>query len=800
MSAGMGEIYDVIIVGAGPAGLSAAGRAQKNNLNYLVLEKGVVANTIDYYYQKYKYVMSQPMSIKRRSDIPFEAGSREQVLERWNDYVSKERLRIKSNEPVNAITKKDGHFEVKTPSSLYSSKKMVLAIGKLGNPRRVGAPGEDLRHLSDRLDDPTKYTDQDILVVGAGDAAAEVALALTERNRVSMAVRGPEIDRMNDTLRGQIEDKVKNKELTVYFNANVSLFEKGFTTLILSDRELRLKTDWVFIKIGAEVPKQFLERSGIAFSSKDISALPVRSDKYETNIPGLYLIGAVGGSDLIKSALNEGYEVIEHIIGHEVEPVNEPMLRDKLVALPGSTVNDKLDYISSRVPMLAGITRQMLREFVIQSDIRQVKKGEIIFKEGDYSTTFFCIVDGVVQALSEDSPEKEIFLRQGEFFGEISLLADRRRPTTIKTVDNSLLVETPRRTMLKFMKSEPSVKRVVDEAFILRTLQSSLSINIFNYEFREVATKLEVISFKKGDIICKEGEIADSFYVIRFGSAKISKKTKDGNEYVITYLPAGNYFGESALLSENNIRGATVSAATKTEAIRILSSDFRLLLNRHPELENRINREMGRRKVETSAILQVPSDSREGTGMIADFIKYGVVESTDVLIIDETKCIRCDNCVSACAATHGGQTRLNRRPGPSFGKIHVPIACRHCEGAPCLQDCPPGDAIVRDSAGVVRIDEDKCIGCGNCARFCPYGVIFMVEATKKANLLQGVWQEALAMADMLSGKKKEKIKRGIAVKCDLCHDIYGGPACVRSCPTGAAIRVKPDYFKKVEFV
>src|SRR3989337_4571935 len=176
MSVGNGEIYDVIIVGAGPAGLSAAGRAQKSNLNYLLLEKGVIANTIDYYYQKYKYVMSQPMSIKRRSDIPFEAGSREQVLERWNDYVSKEKLRIKSNEPVNAIIKKDGHFEVKTPSSLYSSKKMVLAIGKIGNPRKVGAPGEDLKHISDRLDDPTKYSNQDILVVGAGDAAAEVAL------------------------------------------------------------------------------------------------------------------------------------------------------------------------------------------------------------------------------------------------------------------------------------------------------------------------------------------------------------------------------------------------------------------------------------------------------------------------------------------------------------------------------------------------------------------------------------------------------------------------------------------------
>lgn len=803
MSSGNGEVYDVIIVGAGPAGLSAAARAHENNLNYLVLEKGAVANTLDYYYQRGKFVMSQPQSIPLRSDIGFEAGSREEVLERWNGYASKHGLKIKAKESVNEISRRNGHFEIKTPSGLYNAKKVVIAIGKLGNSRKLGAPGEDLEHVSDRLVDPRAYSNQDILVVGGGDSAVEVALTLSENNRVSISYRNAEFFRMNSELLKQVTSKIESKQIRVYFNSNVQRFKKDSTTLILPDRELRLKTDWVFIKIGAEVPRPFLEKCGVTFNSKDVSALPELNDKYETKAPGLYVVGATGGKDLIKGALNEGYEVIQHIVGHEVEPVDEPLLKEKLAPIAGATVKEKLEHLSSTIPLLAGIQKQLLREFIIQSDIRQVKKDEIIFKEGDFSTTFFSVVDGVVQASFENSPEKEVFLRKGEFFGEMSLLADRRRPATIRAVNHSILIETPRRTMLKLINSEPSVKRIVDEAFTLSTLQSSLSITIFNYEFREIAPKLEVLNFKKGDVICQEGEVADSLYVIRFGSVKISKKNKEGKEYVITYLPAGSYFGEAALLSENNVRGATVSAATRTQVIRILSSDFKSLLQKHPDLENRIEREMGKRKVETSAaILQAPAEGEESPNIIADFIKYGVVEGTDVLIIDETKCIRCDNCVKACEGTHGGQTRLNRRPGPSFQKIHVPVACRHCEGAPCLQDCPPGDAIIRDPYGVVRIDEDKCIGCGNCAKFCPYGVIFMVVKTEKPTILSGVWQEAAAMANKITGKKKKphsKIKKGIAVKCDLCEDINGGPACVRNCPTGAAVRVGPDYFKEVEF-
>ncbi len=768
-----------------------------------MLEKGVLANTLDYYYQYGKFVMSQPQSIPLRSDLPFSAGSREQVLEQWSSYLSDRNIKVNCNEPANQIVQKNGHFEVSTPSGSYESKNVVLAIGKLGNPRRSGVSGEELEHISDRLVDPGTYSNRDILVVGGGDSAVEVALALSVNNRVSISNRNSEFFRINNDLLNQMTEKIENKEIMAYFNSNIQLFEKGYTTMTQPERELRLKTDFVFIKIGAEVPRPFLEKCGIEFSSEDRSATPVRSDNYETSIPGLYVIGAIGGKDLIKTSMNEGYEVIELISGKEVEPVDEPIIREKLTPIPGADVSEKLDYISSNVPLLSQIQKQSLREFVIQSEIKKFNKDNIVYREKDYSTTFFTIVGGVVQSSYEEYPEKDTFLRQGEFFGEVSLLADRRRSSTIKIVDDSILVETPRRTMLKIMNSEASVKRVVDEMFTLTTLKTSLSVNIFGYEFRELAPKLEVLNFRKGDVICSEGEDADSFYVIRSGSVKISKKTKDGLEYVVSYLPSGSYFGETALVGDDITRGATVSAATSTEVVRILSADFKSLLQTRPELENRMKSEMEKRQVETSALLQHVQDDDGGKSIISDFIKHGVVESTDVLIIDETKCIRCDNCVKACEGTHEGQTRLDRRPGPSFVKIHVPIACRHCEGAPCLQDCPPGDAIVRDENGVVSINKETCIGCGNCAGFCPYGVIFMVKAENKPTLLSGIWGEALSFTKKLKGAKEteqpKKVKKGIAVKCDLCKDVSGGPACVRSCPTGAAVRVNPEYFRKVEF-
>lgn len=789
------ERYDVIIVGAGPAGLSAAGHAQANHLKYLVLEKGSIANTIGYYYQYGKYVMSLPALIPLRSDLPFEAGSREEILDIWLSYAAQHELQIRTDDAVSEIIKQNEQFTVTTSQAVYEADKVVLAIGRMGNPRKLGAAGEELEHVANRLIDPRSYVDQDILVVGGGDSAAEVALALCEQNRVAISYRSAEFYRMNDSLRAALADKIEQQALTPYLSSEVECIEKGAVSLSLPDRTVRIKADSVFVKIGAEVPRQFLQRCGVTFTSDDALALPIINERYETQVPGLYLIGSTAGQDLIKYGLNQGFDVIEYILGHEVEPVDEPELRRRLRAVPGDGVNDKLSFITARVPLLQAVPISQLRELLLVSTVHQVDVGHIIFRQHDYSTTFFSIVDGRVGiSLPDQHATQQIVLRAGEFLGEMGLLADRRRSATATVLQPALLIETPRRTMLKLIAAEPSVKHRIDETYILRALQTYLCPEIDAASFRQVSAKARLQTFKKDQIICAEGTPGDTFYVVRSGCVKISKKNNRGKAYVVTYLSAGQYFGEMALLGEVTERDATVTAATRTQVICIAQEDFLAFLQEHPNLQQQIRREIDKRRLETAVILQAPAKSN----LLDDFIKLGVVESTDVLLIDETKCIRCDNCVSACTVTHHGQTRLDRKHGPSFAHLHIPVSCRHCEGAPCLQDCPPGDAIMRDPRGVVQIDEQKCIGCGNCAGFCPYGVIFMVEAEQKTTL----W-ERFNILNLLSRRPARPATseghRAMAVKCDLCEGINGGPACVRHCPTGAAMRVTPEFFRTVDF-
>jgi len=173
-----------------------------------------------------------------------------------------------------------------------------------------------------------------------------------------------------------------------------------------------------------------------------------------------------------------------------------------------------------------------------------------------------------------------------------------------------------------------------------------------------------------------------------------------------------------------------------------------------------------------------------------------------VLLIDENLCVGCDNCEKACADSHEGLSRLDREAGRTYAHLHVPTSCRHCEHPHCMSDCPP-DAIHRGPDGEVFID-DSCIGCGNCQRYCPYGVIRMDKVPpKKPNLLNwlffgfgpGPGEPDKQWAADHSDPAVEKPKK--AIKCDMCAGIKGGPACVRACPTGAAIRVAPEEFLTV---
>jgi putative YpdA family bacillithiol system oxidoreductase len=786
--------YDVIVIGGGPAGLSAALHAHKNGLRTLTIEKGELGNTV-YDYQKRKHVMAEPSVIPLRSDLPFQAGTREAILGWWESAAGEANLEIRRPEQVLEVKKEQDLFTVRSDKGSYQGMAVIVAIGIQGNPRKLNVPGETLPHVTPRLQDPYMYEDRDILMVGAGDAAIEGVLVLCEKNRVAVVNRNQEFYRLKTALDLEINRKVAAGQVTAYHSAAVERIEEGYTYLKQPDREVKVKADHVFVRIGAELPRPFLEKIGVTFGSQDRAAPPVLSERYEAAVPGLYVIGAAAGYNLIKQGMNQGHDVVEHLLGRAVEPVDEPIIKEKLKALQGAT-QERLAFILRTVPLISKIPAQALRDLILESTVHQMESGTCVFKEHDFSDSFYMILRGQVGITFEAQAAGQgpILLDQGAFFGEVSLLSGRRRSGTVTVTQPAVLIETPRKAMLRLLNAESSVKRALDEAFIVRAFRTHLLPDAEPAFLEELAAKATLCSFKAGEVVFKEGDIGDAFYLVRNGSVKAGSKAGQGagaRELVKNYIPAGRFFGEMALLNPADPRrNATVSATKHTEAIRLAKEDFDAILHRHPDFEVRIRRQVQQRLIAGRLV-----EAREKSlgQPINAMMQEGVFEGTDVLLIDENKCVRCDQCVAACAGTHGGQTRLYRTEGIIFANLLVPTSCRHCENPMCLSDCLAGDAILRDPNGEVYI-RDNCIGCGNCAKNCPYGNILMMHEKKPRN----AWNALLALVGLHKHQEEPEEGPAKAVKCDLCRHDELGPACVRICPTGAAMRVSPEeYFKKV---
>ena len=371
-------------------------------------------------------------------------------------------------------------------------------------------------------------------------------------------------------------------------------------------------------------------------------------------------------------------------------------------------------------------------------------------------------------------------LTAGNFFGEMSLISGRRRTATARAVGATRIIEIPRKAILKLLGAAPRAKALVDQAFLLRAFGGYLFPGIPEAQLGELVELAVVNNLPKDAVVFKEGEPGDAFYLIRNGMVKISKKSGE-KEVVLSYLVAGNFFGEAALFSDAD-RTATVTTIFPSDLIKLSKRDFNNFLAAHPEL-----REAPLRKLEERRIASLIADATPGSGNILnDLIREEVVMGTQTLIIDEHKCIRCGNCIAGCEGVHAdGQARLSLT-GIKFYNLLAPNSCWQCENPMCMLDCPP-DAIVRDPRGEVYI-KSNCIGCGNCERNCPYGNIFMIHKEPKKTVFSWV-------ASLLGKGHKNDVEQTAAVKCDLCREISGGPACVRSCPTGAAIRLTPEEYR-----
>ena len=796
----MTEKYQIAIIGSGPAGLSAAAHAAELKIPHILLEAEQHAADTIYKYQKGKHVMAEPGVLPLRSPMSFAAGTRENILGTWDRELKKHAVNLRHGALVTGIAGNKGDFTIAlADKQQVNAAHIILAIGLQGNLRKLGAPGEDLPVVQYQLDDPGEFDDETIIVVGAGDAAIENAIALSAKNHVVMVNRNDEFTRCKDGNLSAILAAIKDGKIDCRFGTKVERVELnenadgGLPARFIAKTPQgteAIACHRIIARLGATPPRKLVESFGVQFPSADPGAVPALSTQYESNVPGLYIVGALGGYPLIKQAMNQGYEAVEYILGNPVEPADEPVLRAKFKHVKITTISDAVAHIARNVPLLSGLTALQLREFLLDSEIHRPQEGEIIFSRNDYSNSFYAIIEGgvVVETPSPDNNMLAFQLGVGEFFGEMGLISGRRRSATIKAQKRTLLIETPRRSMLKLIASVESVRRTLDNVMMKRAVRQYLSPTMREEEVDYLVGTAKIKAYNAGEILFKEGDAADGLYLIRKGSVTVSRKIS-GNEVVLSYVAAGNYVGEMALMSDAP-RSATIRAAAPTEAIMLEAGRFVEVMASHDTVRGRIDSKL----LERMRINQAMESSTESGNLISFLIQQGLGEATDVLLIDEALCIRCDNCEKACAETHGGTSRLNREAGPTYAQVHVPTSCRHCEHPHCMKDCPP-DAIHRSPNGEVFI-QDTCIGCGNCEKNCPYGVIQMAPVSPQKNKPTLISWLMFGLGDEpgRETKSEDKTLAKKAVKCDMCKGQKGGAACVRACPTGAAIRVSPEKF------
>jgi Fe-S-cluster-containing hydrogenase component 2/CRP-like cAMP-binding protein/thioredoxin reductase len=858
--------YHIAIIGSGPAGLSAAATAasfdRKNGVStpsHILLESEPHhANTIQRY-QKGKHVMDEPGYLDLRSPIEFSAGTREEILGNWQEGIRECGINLRSGAEVTSISGQQGNFQIRCgDGSELSAENIVLAIGTQGNPRRLGVAGDTSNFVQYQLDDPDEYCDEQIVVIGAGDAAIENALALSRKNKVVIVNRKGEFSRAKpgnlDAVLAAINDR--DVPFSCRYNSAVKALtlpsqgESGSITLRTAEGEETLPCHRVIARLGSIPPRGFLDATGIALPNDSPEAVPELDRHYQSNIPGLYIVGALGGYPLIKQGMNQGHDVVHFIHGEDIKPVDHPLLALKFALLPyRADVNNVLDLYQQRIPMFSRMNALAFRELIMESDIhysiadeqlftelcgqgdalreqrlteiqalrdsedrqraslgkaakprkaidtpvttRLLRDGDFVYRDGEYSNSFYSIIEGEVTLSSPQSPDT--VLKAGQFFGELSLLSGRPRVGSARVGSDAILIETPRRTMVKLMASNAEVSRGIELVFLQRSLQQFFAPAVPYSEFRDIARSVSTRSYNRGDTLYRQGETGERLYLVRSGTIALSRKIGEV-ELAIGQYHSGQIVGQMVLMGDPE-RRETAVAAVRSEVIEIDRQAFFALLKTSPDAVSILQRETSQQLKAATALESMPENAALNTFLL----DKGAGEATNVLLIDENLCIGCDNCEVACAETHKGISRLNRKSGVRFANINLPIACRHCEQPHCMKECPP-DAIHRKASGEVFID-DSCIGCGNCESNCPYGVIKMsYPAPQKPGLFDwllfgrgpGPGEHADAKPDEAAKAAGKK-----AVKCDACMDRPSGPACVQSCPTGAAQRMGPEQFVKL---
>ncbi len=411
-------------------------------------------------------------------------------------------------------------------------------------------------------------------------------------------------------------------------------------------------------------------------------------------------------------------------------------------------------------------------------------------ERSEESTRRFIPIDAPV-SLAYDNPTA--VLQAGEIFGEMTCMSQYPRSATVQAAEDVTVLEMLRNVLYILQRSKKS-KAMLDRVYRERAVVSLLrSVPIFTSLFTEeqqfarfidfLRERVQLLRLNPGEVIFRQGDPADSFYIVRIGFVKVSQRNP-GGEHVLTYVGPGGYFGEIGLMWEIPeikelvlrqypraawpVRSATCTALDHVDVLRLAKEDFYLIFDYAPQVRDQLVAAAVRNLQDNERAQREVQDVSLG-----EFLRQGLMNAQSLLVLDLEKCTRCDECTKACADAHDGVTRLIRE-GLRFDKYLVASSCRSCLDPYCMVGCPVGSIRRRNSREIII--EDWCIGCGKCAENCPYGNINMHPFEEKR-------------PDPNNPGRKVAVLQQKATTCDLCAELDGQPSCVYACPHDAAHRM-----------
>jgi len=293
------NIFDVIIIGAGPIGLAAGIEAKKAKLNYLILEKGVLVNSL------YNYPVNMTFfSTSERLEIggvPFVSNNnkptRSEALEYYRRIVTSFNLKIHLFEKVDEVKKTKGIFKIISSKAPYKTRNIIVSTGFYDIPYLLNVKGEDLPKVKHYYDDPHFYAFQNVLVVGAANSAIDTALETWRKGaKVTMVIRGSEIsNRVKYWVKPDIENRIKEGSIKAYFNSEIKEIREDEVDILTPDGIVTIENNWVLAMTGYQPDLQFLRSMGIKISNDEVCKPSYSESNYESNVKGIYLAGVICG-------------------------------------------------------------------------------------------------------------------------------------------------------------------------------------------------------------------------------------------------------------------------------------------------------------------------------------------------------------------------------------------------------------------------------------------------------------------------------------------------------------------------